>query len=494
MILGIDQGTTGTRAGVMDGTGRFLSWAYRPHRQLHPSPGFVEHDPQEILDNTRTVIRETIEGAGRAAVAAVGLSNQGETVVLWDRESGAPVHPAIVWQDARTQGAMDRLAADPGTTAEVFRRTGLKPDAYFSASKIRWILDHVEEARQALGRGRLLAGTIDTWLIWNLSGRETFVKDPSTAARTLLFDIHALRWDPWLLELFGIPPEILPEVRPTTGVLARIRGLEAHGLPDGTPIAASLVDQPAAMAGHGCLEPGMTKATYGTGCFLYMNSGAAVPTRSEGLLATIAWQRDAQPTYALDGGIFTVGSAVEWARNLRLLDEPAAIDRMLEGAPADPGVIFVPSLAGLAAPIWDRGAAGAFLGLRLSTTRAAMVTAVLEGICMRVVQVVQAMQRVSATKVTSLRVDGGLTRCTTLMQIQADLLGIPVEVSAESEGATAGCCYLAARASGLWTGDSAIASRVAISRTYEPRAAGREARLARFEKAVSLVRSFGSEQ
>lgn len=491
LVLGLDQGTTSTRACVMDRDGRTLAVRQRPHRQVYPRPGWVEHDPAEIWDNTRRIVLETVDLAGAASrLAAIGLANQGETVLLWERPSGRPLGPALVWQDDRMRDEMEALARDASASARIRETTGLAPDPYFSAPKARWLLDHLPEARALARRERLCIGTIDTWLVWNLTGGSAFVTDASTAARTLLFDIRALSWDPWLLELFGVPEGTLPEVRRSDALGGEVQGL---GLAiDGTPIRAGMVDQPAALFGQGCLRDGDAKATYGTGCFVYLNTGSVPRPSAHGLLTTIAWQRADGVAYALDGGVFAAGSVVEWLARLGLIEAPGEVDALVESAGPAQEVMCVPALAGLAAPYWDRSARSAWLGMDLRCGRADLVRAALEGVACRVAQVVAAMERDAGRPLTSLRVDGGLTSCRSLMQMQADLLGVPVEVAADAEATVLGACFLAARAAGLWPDDADVLRHRPPVRVVEPsaRSAQREATLARFERAVAMVRDW----
>ena len=430
-------------------------------------------------------------------IDALAIANPGETVLLFDRETGEPLHHAIVWQDLRTQPEMERLARDPDIARRVTETTGLRLDPYFSAAKIRWLLDHVPAARQLLGRGRLAIGTVDAYLMHRLTGGRSFVTDASTAARTLLFDIHAGRYDPWLLDLFGVPLEALPEVRDSVGAFGSVSALE--GALDGTPIFVGLVDQPAAMIGHACLAEGEIKATYGTGCFVYQNTGVHARTSGHGLLSTVAWRRDGKTTYALDGGIFAAGSVLTWLRDgLGFGDTVAALDALAASTRDSGGVVCVPALAGLAAPHWDRSARASWLGMTLGSTRAHLVRAAFEGIAMRVAEVVLAMERDSGRRVTRLRVDGGLTESPTLMQLQADLLGIQIEVSAEPEATVMGVAYLALAALGCWRGDEEIRARVeqrdAAATVYDPTIdpAERAERLARFARAIEAVRRWST--
>ena len=492
LVLGVDQGTTSTRARMMDAHGRTLSAAQLSHRQGYPRQGWVEHDAVEIWDNVGRAIADAVEQASAGArLAGIGIANQGETVVVWDRESGRPLAPAVVWQDTRTEDEMKALARDATAVARIRATTGLAPDAYFSASKIRWLLDHAPEARALVPRGRLCAGTLDAWLVWKMTAGESFVTDASTAARTLLFDIHALRYDPWLLDLFGLPAEILPVVRASDSHLGTVRGLGPAI--DGTPIVAGLVDQPAALFGQACLAAGQAKATYGTGCFVYLNTGGVPRPSTHGLLTTIAWQRGEDATYALDGGVFAAGSVVEWLARLGMVADPRDIDALLASGPASSDeVVCVPALAGLAAPYWDRSARAGWLGMGLGSQRADLVRAALEGIACRVTQVIRAMEQDSGSAIESLRVDGGLTACRSLMQMQADLLGIPIEVAADAEATLRGICFLAARACGVWTNDDQVVQSWKAGHVVTPGPASgrRRARLDRFERAVSLVQEW----
>jgi glycerol kinase len=469
LVLGIDQGTTGTRARLYDAAGaRVLGEAYRTHAQHLPGPGLVEHDAAEILSCVRATLDEAC--AGRTP-DAIGLANPGESVVAWDARTGEPIHRALSWQDTRTQSAIDALARDPAVAARVTELTGLRLDPYFSASKMHWLLERDPGAR---------VGTLDTWILWKLSGGAAYVTDASTAARTLLYDIRAHRWDPWLCEVFGVPIERLPAVVDTTGLLARTV--------DGVPVTASLVDQPAAMVGQGCLRPGAIKASFGTGCFVYLHTGEAPRPSAHGLSATVAWRRAGKTAYALDGGVLAAGSVVTWLREgLALADSDAELDALAGSVPDGGGARCVPALTGLGAPWWSRQARAAWLDLSMATSRAHLVRAAYEGVACRVVEVVRAMERDAGLAVAALRVDGGLVRSAPLMQLQADLLGAPVEVSAEPEATVAGACFLAAGLS-----DDEVLGRVATGRVFVPRISvdEREARLARFAEAARLVQAF----
>jgi glycerol kinase len=472
VIIGIDQGTSSTRAWLMDERGVVRARASREHAQHHPRPGWVEHDAEEIWRATEEVLAATTDRRG-ARVDGIGLANQGETVVLFDRRDGRALGRAITWQDDRTQAWIDAQPAE--LAALVAARTGLRLDPYFVAPKVRWLLDHTPGARAMAERGWLGAATMDTWLIGKLTGR--FVTDASTAARWLLYDIHRHEWDDELCLRFDVPRSVLPDV------VERDFGDSPHG-----PIVASVVDQPAAMIGHGRLARGQAKATFGTGCFVYANAGTSPPTPREGLLSTIAWRRDGVTTYALDGGVFAAGAVITWLRDsLGFAESGPALDALAASAKDTAGVMCVPSLAGLAAPYWRRGVRGAWLGLSLGATRAHLVRAAYEGIAARVAQVIRAM----AIDLPALRVDGGVTRSVPLMQITADLAGVPVEISAEDEATVTGACWLAARAAGVWTSDEEITRRVAVARVIEPRISAdeREAHMDRFARAVERVSS-----
>jgi glycerol kinase len=492
-VLGIDQGTTGTFVGLMNQDGIVVSSGYKAHRQIDPQPGWIEQDPEELWCNAYALINQVIEriDAQSGQIAGIGIANQGESVLMWDRETGKPVYNVLVWQDTRTQAFVDGLAANEQVGLEVSRRTGLKLDTYFSASKIRWLLDNIAETSALLRADRLMCGTLDSWLIWRLTQGRAFVTDVSTASRTLLFNIHTLAWDPWLLDLFGVPPEIMPEVLPTCADF----GAVSH--PDllcrGVPVVASLVDQPAAMIGQGCLSAGQVKATYGTGCFINLNTGSKVVASQNGLLTLLAWQRGNTPTYGLEGGVFTAAASINWLTNkLQLLPAAETLDDLCAEASDSGGAVWIPAQVGLGAPYWARSLRGAWLGLDLSTSRAQLLRAVLEGIAANVAQIVQAMSDDTSLTIRSLRVDGGLTASSAMMQIQADLLGFPVEVISNPEATASGVASLAARAAGLWSSDEPILRQAQATRTYEPTLAEsqRRSQMNRFNEAIHHLRAW----
>ncbi len=484
MLLGIDQGTTGTRACLVSSDGRIVSQAYAAHAQHEPHAGWVEHDPDELWACTTRVIAEVLARGARPV--GIALANQGETVMIWDARTRRPLHRALVWQDTRTAPLVAELASDPAIAARVRELTGLRLDPYFSAPKLRWLLDEVPEARALAAAGHLRAGTLDTWLVDRLTDGAVFATDASTAARTLLCDIASATWSAELCALFAIPPAILAEIRDTDAGFGTCAG---HGL-DGVPIVASVVDQPAALIGQGCVEPGEAKATFGTGCFVYVNAGQARP-HSTGTLATIAWRRDGVSTYALDGGVLAVGSALSWLSELGLGDVglPAGTRR----ARRDPGVTCVPALVGLGAPHWDRAARGAWLGISNATTRADLADAFIEGLACRVVEVIDAIEADAGLAISELHVDGGLTRAPGLMQLQADLLGRPVVVAEADEATVIGACTIAALRLGLTTLADVHARRTRSRRRYEPvmSADERAATLLKFRRAIALVRQWG---
>lgn len=473
MILGIDQGTTSTRAVLVDDELNIRASAQLAHAQHTPRPGWVEHDPAELWANTGRVIAQVL--AGQPRPTAVAIANQGETVMLWDGRTGAPLGRALVWSDTRTEGDLGRYVAHAALIRDV---TGLRLDSYFSASKLAWLLDETPGARALAAAGHLRAGTVDTWLVDRLTGGAVFATDASTAARTLLAETTGCSWHPELLAAFNVPREILAEIHDCDAVLG---ACTAGGL-DGVPIAASIVDQPAALLGHGCVDRGDVKATFGTGCFVYANAGGQRP-RGEGTLATVAWRRAGETTYALDGGVLSVGSAIEWAASLGLAIGETA------GAPGPDGPVFVPALAGLGAPHWDRGARAAWLGLTTATTPAELGIAIAEGLACRVVEVVRAIEREAQVSVAVLRADGGLARSTALMQRVADLLGVPVEIAAEEEATVVGAAALVLLARNAVSLVDLRQRRARGQALFEPRigADERAARMARVGRAMSLV-------
>ena len=469
-ILALDAGTTSSRAIVFDGQGRILSVAQREFRQIFPQPGWVEHDASEIWQTQIAVASEAVENARGVEIAAIGITNQRETTVLWDRSTGKPVANAIVWQDRRTASLCDELR-HAGHEELFAERTGLVLDPYFSGTKIRWLLDNVEGAREAAQAGRLAFGTIDSWLVWNLTRGSVHVTDVSNASRTLLFDIHRARWDEQLLEILGVPASLLPHVVPSIGFAAET----APGLPipAGIPIAGIAGDQQAALFGQRCCSPGMAKNTYGTGSFVVMNSGSAPVRSRHGLLATIAWKDRGRPLqYAVEGSIFVTGAAVQWLRDeLGIIRTAADVESLAASVPDSAGVVFVPAFTGLGTPHWDAWARGMIIGLTRGTTAAHIARATLESIALTTADVLDAMQADSGLPLKELRVDGGAAANDLLMQLQADIAGIPVARSSIGETTALGAAYLAGIGCGLWASEAEIDSQWRADRVFQPQMA-----------------------
>ncbi len=473
-LLAIDSGTTGTTALVVRPDGGVAASAHGELAQHFPRPGLVEHDPEEIWSLVVRVAGDAIGRAGlRAAdVAGVGIANQRETTIVWERSTGRPVHPAIVWQDRRTTGTCARLAA-AGTAQLVADRTGLVLDPYFSATKIAWVLDHVDGARARAERGELCFGTVDSWLTWKATGGARHVTDVTNASRTSLVDLASARWDPELLEIFGVPRAMLPEIRPS----AEIVGESRSELLDGAPVvvAALVGDQQAALFGQACVTRGQTKNTYGTGSFVLQHAGHEVPSLRDGLLATVACTPSGSTTeYALEGSIFATGAAVQWLRDglgvVRDASETEALAASLDG---NDDVWFVPALAGLGAPVWDARARGTLLGVTRGTSRAHLARAVLESIAYQSRDVLEAMASAGEV-VAELRVDGGAAANGWLMQFQADVAGVPVDVASRRETTGLGAAYAAGLATGVWRSPAELSGVRRSARRFEPEMSGRE--------------------
>ena len=452
-VAALDQGTTSSRAILFNRAGEIVARAQYPFRQIYPQPGWVEHDPMEIWATEKRALAEAVDSAhiDPKQIAAVGITNQRETTILWDRATGQPVHNAIVWQCRRTAPICDRLTAD-GLGETVTEKTGLLIDAYFSGTKIKWLLDNVPGVRERAERGDLCAGTVDSWLIWRLTGGRVHVTDYSNASRTMLFNIHTLQWDGDLCRALGIPMQLLPEPRPNSepyGVIAEnIPGLEALA---GIPICGSAGDQPAALFGQACFTPGQAKNTYGTGCFTLMNVGGE-PVRSKaGLVTSVGWSVNGRTTYALEGSVFNAGSTIQWLRDeLGLIETAPDCDRLAESVPDAEGVYIVPAFTGLGAPYWDMYARGAIVGLTRGTTKAHFARAVLDAIAFQVTDLVRAMNDDAPCPLTTLRVDGGASVSDILMQTQADLLRLPVDRPAQVETTAFGAAALAGLSAGVW--------------------------------------------
>ncbi len=490
-LLALDQGTTSSRAIVFDGDGRIRAQAQKELHQSYPQPGWVEHDPQEIWREQLAVAQEALAGAGLKArdIAALGITNQRETTLLWERASGQPVHPAIVWQDRRTAAACANWKAD-GAELLVREKTGLVLDPYFSASKLAWLLDHVPAARERARRGELAFGTVDSWLAWNLSGGRLHVTDVTNASRTLLFDIHRGDWDEELLALFGIPREVLPRVVRSSAHL----GETAPGLFDGPITLGGIAgDQQAALFGQACHSEGMAKNTYGTGCFLLMHTGKRPVASKNGLITTCAAQSGMDLEYALEGSVFIGGAVVQWLRDgLGLIRQAADIEPLAASVADAGGVVFVPAFAGLGAPHWNPHARGALVGLTRGSTAAHIARAALESIAFQSAELVLAMQADCGWPPAELRVDGGAAANGLLMQFQADLLGVPVVRPHILETTALGAAYLAGLAAGVWKNREEIAAHWAHEHTFAPRLPrpAAEARMAQWQRAVCCALTF----
>ena len=492
MILALDQGTTSSRALLVDRDGRVAAVAQRAIGQTYPEPGWVEQDPLAIWQAQLDTAREALAKGSRGAsgVAAIGITNQRETTVVWERASGAPVGPAIVWQDRRTADACGALR-ETGHEPLVARRTGLVLDPYFSATKLRWILEHVPDGLKRARRGELAGGTVDSWLVWNLTAGRLHVTDATNASRTLLYDIHAGAWDDELLELFGVPRELLPAVVDTSGVVGETEP-ELFGAP--LPIAALCGDQQAALFDQGCVAAGQAKVTYGTGCFLLAHTGAAPVASRHRLLTTVALQSGGQRTFALEGSAFVGGAALGWlADGLGVTESAAQASAVAARVGAGEGGVFVPALAGLGAPHWDPAARGAFFGLSLGTTSAHLARAVLEGIAFQVADLAAAVAADSGLGLAELRADGGASVSDVLLQFQADIMGVAVVRAAEPESTALGAAYLAGLAIGEWRDAGEIAALRRPGRRFEPDGAfDREPLFEDWRRAVAAVREFAA--
>jgi glycerol kinase len=487
-ILALDAGTTSSRAILFDARGTVLSLAQREFRQFYPHPGWVEHDAGEIWRTQIAVAAECIAQLPGVEVVAIGITNQRETTVVWDRTTGKPIANAIVWQDRRTAADCDDLRA-AGHEPLFRERTGLLLDAYFSGTKLRWLLRETQADRRNLAFGAvdLAFGTIDSWLIWNLTRGRTHVTDVTNASRTLLFDIHRAAWDDELLSILDIPRHLLPEVRASSEVVAET----ADGLPipAGIPIAGIAGDQQAALFGQRCTRAGMVKNTYGTGSFVVMNSGAAPVSSAHGLLSTIAWQLGGAPLqYAVEGSIFVTGAAVQWLRDgLGIIKTAAEIEPLAASVDDTNGVVFVPAFTGLGTPRWDPYARGTISGLTRGATKAHLARAALEAIALQTVDVLEAMHADSGIPLTELRVDGGASTNNLLMQLQADLANLPVLRTRTAETTALGAAYLAGLATGFWRGGEELDAQWQSDRVFTPRNIDREAKLAEWRHAIRRV-------
>ena len=491
-VLAIDQGTSSSKAIVFDERGRSLGAAHGEFTQHFPELGWVEHDPEEIWSTTRTAARDALKAAGLSGrdLAGVGITNQRETVLLWDRKTGKPVHRAIVWQDRRTAPLLEQLRGK-GLERTIRRRTGLVLDPYFSGSKLRWLLDHLPGARRKAAAGHLAAGTIDSWLVWKLTGGRRHVTDVSNASRTMLMDVRRGRWDGELCRLLRIPPAVLPEIVPSGGRLAET---DAGPLGSAVPISGILGDQQAALFGQLCTKPGLVKCTFGTGCFLLMFTGEKFPVSRHRLLSTVAWRVGQAPaTYALEGSVFVGGAAIQWLRDgLKIIAGAPDVNALAASVPDSGGVVVVPAFTGLGAPEWDPSARGAILGLTRGATGAHLARATLEGIAHQVADVATAMEADARTRLGEVRVDGGAAASDLLMQFQADLLGVKVARPQNLETTALGAAFMAGLAEGVWKDFDDLARAVRTERVFAPRMAARERRERRalWQRAVSRARGW----
>ena len=483
-VLALDQGTTSSRAILFDEDGAAVASAQREFPQIYPQPGWVEHDPREIFRTQRDVAREVFQRkpVPMKSVMAVGIANQRETTLLWDRQSGEPLHNAIVWQDRRT-AAMCRELREVGAESLVRSRTGLVVDPYFSGTKLAWLLDNIPGARARAERGELAFGTVDTWLVWHLTGNRTHVTDVSNASRTLLFNIHTNDWDPELLRLLRVPRAVLPEVHPSTHAFGL---LPADVLDEPLVVAGIAGDQQAAMFGQGCHAPGMAKNTYGTGCFMLLHTGDRVVASTSGLIATVCAQTR-EREYALEGSVFVAGAVVQWLRDeLGFFASSREIEALANSVLDSGGVFLVPAFTGLGAPYWDPHARGAIVGLTRGTSKAHIARAALESIAYQSAEVLEAMQKDSGERLAELRVDGGASANDLLMQFQADLLGVPVVRPKILETTALGAAYLAGLTVNLWKSREELAAHWQADKRFAPRMDRTEAlaRMARWREAV----------
>ena len=488
-ILALDQGTTSSRAILFDRAGSIRAVAQQEFMQHFPRPGWVEHNPEELWSTQLAVASQALVNAGLTAadIAAIGITNQRETTVVWHRKTGRPIGNAIVWQDRRTAPMCDRLKAD-GLDRLVRRKTGLVLDAYFSGTKLQWMLRHIKGAREQARAGELAFGTVDSWLVWNLTGGKRHLTDVSNASRTMLLNLKTGDWDPELLDLFDVPRSVLPEVRSSSEVYA-----ETSLFGNSIPIAGIAGDQQAALFGQVCNRPGMVKNTYGTGCFMLMNTGTKPIASKNNLLSTVAWRIGDRTEYALEGSIFIAGAVVQWLRDgLGLIKSSTDVEALASLVPDNGGVYLVPAFAGLGAPHWDQYARGVLVGITRGTRAAHVARAALEGIAYQVMDVLQAMEADAAIRLKELRVDGGACSNNLLLQFQSDLLGVPVVRPTVSETTALGAAYLAGLAVGYWQDQSEVATQWQMDHRFAPgmKSATRKRLRAGWTKALARARSW----
>lgn len=485
-ILTLDQGTTSSRAILFNNEGKIASIAQKEFTQFYPKPGWVEHDPMEIWSSQASVITEAVlkENLSADEIAAIGITNQRETTIVWDRQTGRPVYNAIVWQDRRTSEKCDELKQQ-GLDKSIREKTGLVLDAYFSATKIQWILNNVEGAREKAERGELAFGTVDTWLIWNLTGGQLHVTDVTNASRTMIFNINTLEWDDELLNIFQIPKNMLPQVKSSSEVYGETSG---QLLGTKVPIAGIAGDQQAALFGHICVKPGMVKNTYGTGCFMLMNIGDKPVLSKNNLITTIAWKIGDKVQYAFEGSIFIAGAVVQWLRDeLKIISSAAEIETLASEVEDSGGVYMVPAFAGLGAPYWNQYARGTIFGITRGTNRSHFCRAALEGIAFQVMEVLKAMESDSGIEIKELRVDGGATQNNLLLQFQADILKAAVVRPEVTEVTAIGAAYLAGLAVGFWDNVDQIQKQWQVNKRFEPASENREELINGWFRAIKAV-------
>lgn len=493
-VMALDQGTTSSRCILFDKKGNICSVAQKEFEQIYPKPGWVEHDPMEVWASQLSVATEAISKIGASAdeIASIGITNQRETTVVWNRETGMPIYNAIVWQCRRTAERIDQLKED-GLTDYVKETTGLIPDAYFSASKVAWILDHVEGAREQAENGDLAFGTIDTWLIWNLTRGEVHATDYTNASRTMMFDIHKLDWDQKILDYFKIPKNMLPKVKPSSGIFGYT---EVGMFGESIPIAGAAGDQQSALFGQTCFNKGEAKNTYGTGCFLLMNTGEKPVFSKNGLVTTIAWGLDGKVNYALEGSVFVAGAAIQWLRDeLKIIDSSEDSEYMAKKVEDTNGCYVVPAFTGLGAPYWDQYARGTIVGLTRGVNKYHIIRATLESIAYQVCDVVKAMEADSGISLSSLKVDGGASANDFLMQTQADIVQVPVKRPSCVETTAMGAAYLAGLAVGYWKNREEIIKNWEVEQSFEPvlEKEERDKKMKGWERAVTCSYGWAKE-
>ena len=488
--LGIDQGTTGTTSIIFNEEWNISGKGYAEHTQYYPKPGWVEHDPIEIWNKTKESVAVALDQAHIKAkdLRAIGLDNQGETCMVWDKHTGKPIYNAIVWQDRRTAKRADELKEKYNDL--IVKKTGLTIDAYFSALKIKWILDNVSGAKQRVEKGDLLVGTLDTWLLWKMTDGEIYITDSSTASRTMLFNLHTNQWDDEILNIIGIPKSILPEIKDSTEIYGYT---SAEFIDAKIPIAGCVVDQAAALFGQACFEEGSVKTTYGTGCFMLMNTGNKPIVSNNGLITTAVWSIDKKNTYALDGGVYIAGAAIQWLRDgLNIIKDANETEALAKSVSDSGGIYFVPAFSGLAAPYWDQYARGMMIGITGGTTKAHIVRATLEAIAFQVAENLEVMRKDSGINIDVMRADGGAVGNEFLMQFQADMLGIPVDVPVIHETTALGAAYLCALGVGDFNSVDSIKRNWKLSKRYMPSIGDdqRKTMMEQWEKAVERSRNW----